>query len=72
MTILKNGSTLLVESLTPNGEAVVLAITPGGAFATWRKDDEGNTFSGDYYPPTVEGLKGAIDSLEARARFLNL
>lgn len=67
MTLLKNGSTLLVEILTPNGEAVVLAVT-GRAFATWRKDDQGDTFWGDYYPPTLEGLKGAIGSLERRAR----
>lgn len=67
MTLLKNGSTLLVESLTSNGEAVVLAITPEGAFATWRKDDNGDTFWGDYHPPTLEGLKAAIKSLEQRA-----
>ena len=67
MATLKNGSTLLVEILTPDGEAIVLAVTVAGAFATWRKDDQGDTYHGDYYPPTLDGLKGAIESLESRS-----
>lgn len=66
MTTLKNGSTLLVEVVTRDGMAVVLARTET-AFATWRKDDGGDTYHGEYFPPTIEGLKAAIESLERRA-----
>ena len=67
MVTLKNGSTLLVEIPMNDGESGVLARTET-AFATWRKNDEDDTFRGDYYPPTLEGLKGAIQSLEDRAK----
>ena len=66
MEILKNGSTLLIEIPTADGESVVLAKTET-SFVTWRKNDQSDTFWGDYYPPTVEGLKDAITSLETRA-----
>ena len=67
MTLLKNGSTLLVEIPTSDRESVVLALTVAGAFATWRKDNQGNTFLGDYHPPTLEGLQAAIESLVRRS-----
>jgi len=65
MTILKNGSTLLVEILTEDSFSVVLAMTDT-AFATWRKDDKGDTFWGDYFPQTLDGLQEAIIDLVAR------
>ncbi len=66
MALLKNGSTLLLELPTQDGAAVVLAQTET-AFATWRRDDQGDTYHGEYFAPTVEGLKGAIENLEERA-----
>jgi len=66
MVQLKNGSTLLVEVLAPDGEAVVLAKTET-AFATWRKDGDGNTFWGNYFRDTIDGLKQAVADLETRA-----
>jgi len=66
MTLLKNGSTLLLEELTTDGESMVLAQTVTGAFVTWRKDDEGDTFWGNYFPQTLTGLKEAIQSFEDR------
>jgi len=64
MAILKNGSTLLLERLTEYG-AIVLAQTET-AFATWRKDAQGDTYHGNYFRQTLDGLKGAIQDFEER------
>jgi len=66
MALLKNGSTLLLETFTADGESVVLAQTVTGAFVTWRKDAEGNTYYGSYFPQTPTGLKNAIQNFEDR------
>jgi len=66
MVLLKNGSTLLLEEPTADGESVVLAQTPTGAFVTWRKGSEGDTFWGNYFSQTLRGLKEAIIDFEER------
>jgi len=66
MTTLKNGSILLLETLTPvDGSSIVLAKTET-AFATWRKAGDGNTYHGHYFQQTVEGLTEAIDDFRTR------
>ena len=66
MTLLKNGSTLLLELPTEDGK-MVLAMTET-AFATWRMDSEGDTYHGNYSRQTLDGLKIAIADLESRSK----
>ena len=66
MATLKNGSTLILAIPTPDGQAIVLAQTET-AFATWRKDDQDDTYHGHYFRQTVEGLTEATDDFRTRA-----
>lgn len=66
MPLLKNGSTLLLEVPTEEGQSVVLAMTEK-AFATWRKDSEDITYHGDYFPQSPDGLARALKDLRERS-----
>lgn len=65
MVVLKNGTILLLEELTKDGDSTVLAMSETD-FITWKKDNEGNCFWGRYFRRCAASLELAIADFHAR------